>query len=236
MKKIIVCFCVAVVLTFWFYQVAKANGLSEKVEKKDNKGWMTTEYQFDTRGFDTINFTGGANLPLGFTVWGFTDIETPDISGRSRQDAENFFMEIDLRRELYKGFGVVAEYNDGQGTNDNLGRFGLNYIARWDWLKDIDLSLYFKAFPLETDGHGGQVSFSWNKKFPKILDGRFSMGGFFDLNFNSGSKDDEMNVVSDTQFRYRLIDNLEALVEFRFNEYKVASQEHGFGIGLKYKF
>lgn len=214
-------------------ETAKAGNL----DKKGSNGWMTGEYQFDTRGFNTINFTGGANLPRGFTLWGFTDIEAPDVPGKSRYDVENFFIEIDLRRELYKGFGVIAEYNDAQGSNDNLGRFGFNYIARWDWLKDIGLTLYFKAFPIETDGHGSQVSFAWDKRFPGILDGRFSMGGFFDTNFDSGPKDDATNIVSDTQFRFRLIDDLEALVEFRFNEFKgSSSKEQGLGIGLKYKF
>lgn len=209
---------------------------ARKIDKKDGKGWMTVEYQFDTRGFNTINFTGGADLPYGFTIWGFTDIETPDSSNGSRQDAEELFIEIDLSRELYKGFGIVAEYNDGERHNDNIGRLGLNYIARWDSLKKIHLNLCFKVFPLETDGHGGQVSFCWDKRFPRILDGRFSMGGFFDLNFDSGANDNETNIVSDTQARYKLTENLEALVEFRFNEYLVASQEHGLGIGLKYKF
>ncbi len=206
-----------------------------KLKKKRN-GWMTAEYQFDTRGFNTINFTGGAELPYGWSLWGFTDIESADSSDGSRTDAQKFFIEIDLKKELYKGFGVVLEYNDGQGRHDSIGRLGVNYIARWDWLKKVDLNLGFKAFPIETDGHGWQGSFCWEKKFPSILDGRFSMGGFFDINFDSGPSDNETNVVSETQFRYKLTENLEALVEFRFNEYKVASQEHGLGIGMKYKF
>ena len=218
-----------------FHQEPKA-AIARKIDKKDRKGWMTAEYQFDTRGFNTINFTGGADLPLGWSIWGFTDIETADSSDGSRADTQKYFLEIDLKKELYKGFGVILEYNDGQGRHDSIGRFGVNYIARWDWLKKMDLNLAFKAFPIETDGHGGQVSFCWEKKFPKFLDGRFSMGGFFDVNFDSGANDDETNIVTDTQFRYKLTENLEALVEFRFNEYKVASQEHGLGIGLKYKF
>ncbi|MBA7705965.1 hypothetical protein ES703_114807 [subsurface metagenome] len=209
---------------------------TKKIDKKDRKGWMTAEYQFDTRGFNTINFTGGAKLPYGWSLWGFIDIETADSHEGSRADAQEFFIEIDLKKELYKGFGVVLEYNDGEAHHNSIGRLGVNYIARWDWLKKMDLNLAFKAFPIETDGHGGQISFCWEKKFPKILDGRFSMGGFFDLNFDSGPNDDETNVVSDTQFRYKLTKNLEALVEFRFNEYLVASQEHGLGIGLKYRF
>jgi len=207
-----------------------------KIEKKNRNGWMTAEYQFDTRGFNTINFTGGTKLPYGWSLWGFIDIETADSHEGSRTDAQKFFTEIDLKKELYKGFGVVLEYNDGQNRHDSVSRIGANYIARWDWLKKMDLFLAFKAFPIETDGHGWQGSFCWEKKFPKIFDGRFSMGGFFDINFDSGANDNETNVVTETQARYKLTEDLEALVEFRFNEYKVASQEHGLGIGLKYKF
>jgi len=209
---------------------------SGKGAKKAGKGWMTTEYQFDTRGFNTINFTGGSKLPYGWSLWGFIDIETADSSDGSRTDAQKFFTEIDLKKELYKGFGVVLEYNDGQGRHDSIGRLGANYIARWDWLKKMDLDLGFKIFPIETDGHGWQGSFCWEKKFPKILDGKFSMGGFFDINFDSGPSDDETNVVTETQFRYKLTENLEALVEYRFNEFKPSNEEQGLGIGLKYKF
>jgi len=221
-------------------QAAATAKLQQELEtaklKKKRNGWMTAEYQFDTRGFNTINFTGGTKLPYGWSLWGFIDIETADSHEGSRADAEEFFTEIDLKKELYKGFGVVLEYNDGQNHHDSVSRIGANYIARWDWLKKMDLSLGFKAFPIETDGRGWQGSFCWEKKFPKIFDGRFSMGGFFDINFDSGSNDDETNVVTETQFRYKLTENLEALVEFRFNEYLVASQEHGLGIGFKYKF
>ncbi|MFH1615503.1 MAG: hypothetical protein ABIG61_10535 [Planctomycetota bacterium] len=204
--------------------------------KKNRNGWMTAEYQFDTRGFNTINFTGGSKLPYGWSLWGFIDIETADSHEGSRADAQEFFTEIDLKKELYKGFGVVLEYNDGEARHNSIGRVGVNYTARWDWLKKMDLDLAFKVFPIETDGHGWQGSFCWEKKFPKIFDGRFSMGGFFDINFDSGANDNETNIITETQARYKLTENLEALVEFRFNEYLVASQEHGLGIGLKYKF
>jgi len=218
-----------------FHQEPKA-AIARKIGKKDRKGWMTAEYQFDTRGFNTINFTGGSKLPYGWSLWGFIDIETADSHEGSRADAQKFFTEIDLKKELYKGFGVVLEYNDGEARHNSIGRLGVNYTARWDWLKKMDLNLGFKAFPIETDGHGSQVSFCWEKKFPKFWDGKFSMGGFFDLNFDSGANDDETNIVSETQARYKLTENLEALIEFRFNGYKVASQEQGLGIGLKYKF
>ncbi len=217
-------------------QVSEYTGVSTDNDKR--RGWFTSEYQFDTRGFNTINFTGASDMPLGFTIWGFADIETADLHGSrsSRKDAEELFIEIDLKRELYKGLGVIAEYNDIEGAGNNIGRLGFNYKPGWRWLKDKDLSLYFKVFPVETDGHGGQASFSWNKKFLDSLDGRFSMGGFIDMNYDSGPNGDEVNIVSDTQFRYRLINHLEALVEFRFNEFLPANQEHGFGIGLKYSF
>ncbi|MBC8481744.1 MAG: hypothetical protein H8D47_03670 [Planctomycetes bacterium] len=221
-------------------QVATMAKLQQELEtaklKKKRNGWMTAEYQFDTRGFNTINFTGGAKLPDGWSLWGFIDIESADSDEGSRTDAQEFFTEIDLKKELYKGFGVVLEYNDGETRHNSIGRLGANYIARWDWLKKMDLNLGFKAFPIETDGHGYQVSFCWEKKFPKFWDGKFSMGGFFDLNFDSGPSDNETNMVHETQFRYKLTENLEALVEYRFNGYKVASQEQGLGIGMKYKF
>lgn len=203
---------------------------------EDTKAWMTTEYQFDSRGFSTINFTGASRLPAGFSTWGFVDFETLDAPKASRQDVGKFFLEWDLKREIWQGFGGIAEYNEGQGKGDNVGRFGLYYQPKWNFLKKFDLAFSTKWFPVATDNSRRQGSFSWNWTPRYLLDGRFSTGGFFDFNFDEHDGDYRGQIVSDTQFRYRLIGNLNALLEFRYNEFLTKDKEMGWGLGLQYLF
>lgn len=204
----------------------------------DSKAWATVEHQFDTRGFQTLNFTGASRLPLGFDVWGFVDFENVHDSVSSDADKNEFFMEIDIKRELWRGVGGIAEYNDAQGRNDNRGRFGVYYIPDLDWLKENHLFIMTKWFPLATDSAGVQGSFAWNWAPAYILEGRFSTGGFFDMNFNQSNarSHDNMKIVSETQLRYRVLGDLYFLLEYRFNEFFVSGKEHGWGIGAQYKF
>ncbi len=198
------------------------------------KTWVTTEYQFDSRDFNTLNFTGFSALPKGFSVWGFVDFEAAKGASERESDLATNFLEIDLRTPRYKGLGVILEVNSQSGSKNDLGRAGLYYLPKYDWLDRINLFLFFKAFPIETDGEGGQFSFAWDLKFPGLLQGRLSAGGFVDWNFKSGSSK-TTHVVTDTQIRCRIAGNLAFLVEFRKNEF-LASKESGTAVGLKYKF
>ena len=194
------------------------------------------EYQFDSRGFNTIHFMGSAALPYGFNLWGFVDLEGLDDSNARREDIRRVFIELDLKRKIGENWGIIAELNDSHGTNNALGRLGIFVKPSWQWLKDNDMFLFFKIFGYETDGHGGQASFAWNKKFPCILDGRFSAGGFFDANFNTGAGNAQTKIVSDTQIRYRLIDGLHLLMEFRYNQFLGSQNDFGIGSGIQYRF
>ncbi len=128
------------------------------------------------------------------------------------------------------------EFNDGQGRNDNVGRFGAFYTPRWPWLKKADLFLYTKWFPLGTEPSRRQGSVAWNWTPHYLLEGRFSTGGFFDLNFDEKEGHRRGQIVSDTQLRYRLIGNVHALVEYRYNQFAVKDKESGWGLGLQYRF
>lgn len=202
----------------------------------DAKAWALTEYQFDTRGFHTLNFTGASRLPAGLDVWGFVDFESADAPGNTGTDLNEFFTEIDLKRGLWKGFGAIAEYNDGEGRNDNVGRFGAYYAAPWSWLKRLDLTLFTKWFPVGTEPSRRQGSFAWNWAPRTILDGRFSTGGFWDMNFNEIDGSYRPQIVSEIQFRYRLVGNVNALLEYRYNEFLIKDKESGLGLGVQYRF
>ncbi len=205
--------------------------------KTFGKAKLSIEYQFDTRGFNTLNFTGSAPLPAGFNIWGFVDFESPDGGpDDSRYDTSEFFFEIDIKRKIWRDLGVIVEINETQGVDNALSRTGLFWTPQGQFLKDHNLFFFVKIFPLESDGRGYQISFAWNKKFPEFLDGRFSIGGFFDANFDNGPGKDKVEIVSDTQFRYHLIDGLHLLAEFRYNEFLGAKKDVGFGFGVQYHF
>lgn len=214
----------AITITLWvlFLPIASASS------------WMTAEYQFDTREFNTLNFTGFSTLPAKFSIWGFVDFEGDKTKNTRQSDLSTYFLELDLRSPDWNGFGATVELDAATSTGNDTGRLGLYYKPQSQWLKKNNLFLFFKIFPLETNGDVRQFSFAWNLKFPKLLDGRFSMGGFADWNFNSG-KNKSTNLVSDTQFRFRLIEDLSLLVEYRRNEF-ITNNESGTGIGLQYKF
>ena len=117
-----------------------------------------------------------------------------------------------------------------------MGRFGAYYLPEWVWLKQNDVTLFTKWFPLATELGGQQGSFAWNWAPGFILDGRFSTGGFFDLNFDEKEGRRRTQLVTEVQLRYRLVGNLHALAEYRYNEFLVKDKESGWGLGVQYRF
>ena len=202
----------------------------------DTKAWALAEYWLDTRGFNTFTVEGASRLPAGFDVWGFTDFTNGDAPGSSRADLDHFFMEVDVKRELWHGLGPIVEYNDGQGRGDSVGRFGTFYQPHWEFLKKTDLWLMTKWFPLGTNAGARQGSVAWNWAPHQILDGRFSTGGFFDLNFDEKEGHHRPQTVSEVQLRYRLVGNLQGVLEYRYNQFLAKDQETGWGLGLQYRF
>lgn len=222
---------------FIFAKLVSA-GNSSFLEKRVPKPWLTAEYQFDTRNFNTLNFTGAAPLLLGFDVSGFVDFESPKQRGSHRKDLSTYFLELNLKRHIWEGFGFIAERNSVNQTNNEVGRLGIYFLPDWKFLKKIHLNLSTKIFPYETDKHGWQASWSWGLRMPYILGDRISFAGFMDFNFDSGSKNNDLNVVTDHQFRFRLVEGLRLLVEYRHSDFLSgkADTNNGVGFGLQYKF
>jgi len=183
---------------------------------------------------------GSSSLPHGFSVWGFIDIEGTDFSGSDREELSRYFLEIDLKKKLWNSGGLIAEYNDLQGEANAIGRLGVYYQPKIaclspqrGWLSGKG-TIAFKVFPIESDRQGWQASFNWNKKFENLLGGRLSAGGFFDLNIDTGPLRDTNRIVTEHQIRIQLKDDLQAIVEFRFNGF--LDSEFGIAPGVQYKF
>ena len=218
----------------WLDQLEKAALAS----RASGGRWAKLEYGYDNRDFNVMHFMGNSPLPYGFNIWGFVDFEGAPTQAAPTEDMTRFFLEIDVKKELWNNFGVIAEYNDLQGSGNAVGRFGVFYTPQLDFLSPTDGwlagkgKLGFKIFPAETDGHGWQASFNWNKNFDEWLGGRVSAGGFFDLNLNTGPKGDV--VVTEHQVRIRLIEGLHAMTEFRVNEF--LQDDVGVSFGAQYRF
>ena len=203
---------------------------------EDAKPWTKLEYQCDTRGFNTLNVEGASPLPEGFEFWGFIDVNSPDAPNSSRTDLKEFFLEADLKHPVWQGLGGIAEYNDGNGSGDSKARFGLYYQPDWAWLKKQDLWLFTKWFPIGTEPAARQGSFAWNWAPKNILWGRFSTGGFYDINFDEKEGHTRPQVVTEVQLRYRIVKNTHLFREAKYNQFLEKDKETGLGAGLQYYF
>ncbi len=181
----------------------------------------------------------GSPLPYGFDIWGFIDIEGADLAGANREDLSRCFLEIDIKKKLWKNGGIIGEYNDLLGSGNSIGRLGFFHKPNLEFLSPDCGRLAgkgfvaFKVFPYESDGRGGQASLAWNKKFDNVFDGRLSAGGFVDANFNAGATGRTV-VVTEHQVRMRLFEGLHLITEFRPNEF--LADDFGIAPGLQYRF
>ncbi|MBU1191982.1 MAG: hypothetical protein KKA36_09155 [Gammaproteobacteria bacterium] len=164
------------------------------------------------------------------------DLNSPTGDPHSRWDPQEYFLVIDLNIPIQNDWGVLGELNDFDGTGDDIGRFGVFTMPQWGSLKIHPLWLYAKAMPIETDGHGGQMSVAFSKRSPNPLDGRFSFSGYLDWNYATGRNDADTSAVSDVQFRYRLQDGWHFFTESHYNQFKPCQYRNGISAGVKYDF
>ena len=226
--------------------VNECQGILERLDelakktRKDGGRWFLGEYDFDSRGYNVLHFMGHSPLPFGFSVWGFIDIEGAEALGANREDLATYFLEIDVKKQVFDRAGLIGEVNDLQGDGNAIGRFGFYWLPELPGNENRtgrlagEQKIGFKIFPLETDSRGWQASMNWSKKFEKIFGGRISAGGFVDLNMDAGPTQDDLVVVSEHQIRYRLFEGLHLITEFRLNEF--LSDDFGVAPGLQYRY
>lgn len=208
-------FCLFILGSLFSYHVAASPSLS-------------ATYYIDERGHNTTNLLYSSNnLPGNLSFWGFTDFHSGRGDNDSRSDTTSYFTEARLTHMSGKHWGVQAEYNDANGSHNNLGRLGLVYKTKIN-----QTFLMFRAFPYETDNEGGQFSAVWRHAF---LPNKLFFEGFFDYNVKE-SQDDR--IVSEPQLRYMLTDNFGLTLEYRYNEFlkNKPFKEKGLALGFHYQF
>jgi hypothetical protein len=213
-----------------------------KTRNSDSKKIINANlsYYFDTREYNTLNIlTSVPDLPADFKVWGFTDLSGKQNSGNGRFDITRYFLEYRLSRPLFprsdsaiNGLGFEAEYNESNGPDNDVLRLGLTYKHPFPFLFETKSWLQWRYHPYETDGTGSQISVI----FSLVLNKRFYISGFADLNLENGSED---RWVVEPQLNVVINDLLDIVVETRFNEIEDANKSlDGFGVaaGIKIKF
>ena len=196
-------------------------------------------YYTDSRGFDTASaMYSSKNLPYGLTFWGFIDFHgEQDLKGPndptqgSGRDFDNFFTENRITRMFEGGWGLQAEYNDANGSSNNVARFGVVYS-----LPIEGQFAQVRFFPVETDSEGMQASLVWKIN---LYEKKLFFEGFFDHTFRH-DKTGSDRIVTEPQLRYMINDQLGVAVEYRVNEFlrSPTSRQHrkGTAVGMYYKF
>ena len=210
------------------YETVKEAQTTTPVMAKKDRLWQTATnltYYWDSREFNTFAIlTSASGLPYGFSFWGFTDLHGNQDDTDDSFDHSRFFMEYRLSKVIdpdwifgITGLGFQAEYNDANGLNNNLARFGLtfkhvvpSFTERKGWLQ-------WRGFPIETDGDGGQASLIY---FMPLYE-RLSLTGFADLNFSSGVSD---RWVIEPALNFKISDQIWIVMEFRYNGFEDAAQ------------
>jgi hypothetical protein len=195
-------------------------------------------YYLDSRDYNTLSVNTSARLPLGFKLWGFTDFNGDQNEG-SRYELERFFMEYRLLHEIpeewvfgIKGVGLLTEFNNFNGSDNDLFRFG-PYISRemnLPWGKVARLQL--RIYPYQTENDNGQLSLSYVIPFSE----KWSLSGFADINIIEGGAD---RWVIEPQLNYKLNGSMNLLLEYRYNGFESANPNlkgSGVALGMSIKF
>ncbi|MFT5208173.1 MAG: hypothetical protein ACI9CF_001942 [Candidatus Omnitrophota bacterium] len=211
--------------------------LSESGEKK-TKAALT--YYMDTREYNTLNLlTSTTALPYGFKIWGFIDVQSDQGKVHDRFGLTRYFMEYRLQRALepewvggIEGLSLEAEYNDSNGSRNELARFGITYQHGFPFIPKYNGWVRWRALPYETDGDGWQAS--WIYYLP-ITD-RIWVNGFADINFDEDSRN---QWVVEPQINFKLNDRFTLVAEYRFNGFERDNsllEGSGWAFGTEMKF
>lgn len=209
-------------------------------KEKDWDATVKLTYYFDSRDYNTLNiFTNVKPLPLGFEFWGFTDIHSDQKAPESRFDLTRYFMEYRLIYPIQpdwifglKGFELEAEYNDFNGPNNNIVRFGPTYKHPLPLPWGRKGALRWRIHPFETGGDGFQASVLY---FIPLTE-RFSVTGFADINFVDNARD---RWVIEPQLNFKINQMFALVLELRYNEFEEANPNlDGLGVaaGLSLDF
>ena len=193
-------------------------------------------YYFDSREYNTVNIqTSTHKLPLDLFFWGFVDIHSDQNKNKDRFDLTRYFIEYRLSRPV--GFGIDGlawemEYNESNGSDNSLARFGLTYRHVLPFLGGSKSWVQWRIHPYETDGSGAQVSAIYRFWLAKGI----FISGFIDYNIDEDGPD---RWLGEPQLNFVLDKTFDLVFEGRINQYEDASSSldgYGVALGVNVKF
>ena len=197
---------------------------------------LNLSYYLDNREYNTLNIQTSTNkLPWDLFFWGFIDINSEQNKNSDRFDLTRYFFEYRFSRPVgfdLEGLKWKMEYNDANGSDNRVARFGVNYKHSLPFLGGSKSWLQWRVHPYETHGSGAQVSVIYTFW---LLKGIY-ISGFADYNLDEDAPD---RCVAEPQFNFILDETFDLVLEGRINEFEEASSSlDGFGValGVKVKF
>ena len=170
-------------------------GDGEQEKKSTAKGpTVIAQYLYDDRDFNSLAvYVSTSRLPLGISIWGFTEVNgtqklPDDRYDLSRSLSEYRFSFNKLGRSLnINGLVAQIEYNDITPGGGEILRFGVAYrhklaIPSIGKIGGSDGWLQWRTHPVETDGDGGQASLIYFIPLHK----KAHINGWVDLNYADG--------------------------------------------------
>ena len=190
----------------------------------------SVSYYADSRSFNSATLLTATDcLPFGFRIWGFVDLL--GSQNRSRLDATRNFVEYRLIRTVWRVVELHAEYNDANGEDNNLLRFGIGIKPRFR-LRGKPNWLLVRFSPYETDKTGQQLTLAWSVPAAS----RIALNGFADWNLQ---RDGGNRWVVEPELAIALTERFTFVVELRYNGFEVNRPEvdgTGIAIGGNIKF
>ena len=192
-------------------------------------------YYADQREYNTASISVASTRPLlGFSLWGFSDLHG-DQHGPAKNLSRSFSeyrLSHNSLSKLVPGLGLQAEANFLTPTNTLVSRYGLTYRHTLPLPLSTNGWLQWRAFPVESDGDGGQLSLIY---FLPLHD-RVHLKGFADYNYSHGGR---ASWVIEPELNFKVADGAWVLLEWRYNDFERRStglEGEGFALGLRYEF
>ena len=179
-----------------FSPIQKINaGDGKQVKKPAGNGpVVNAQYLYDDRDFNSLAiYVSTSRLPLGISIWGFTEVNgsqnMPDDRYNLTRSLSEYRFSFDKIGRMVNIKGLVAqiEYNDITPGGGEILRFGMAYrhtiaIPSMGKIGGLDGWLQWRANPFETDGDGGQASLIYYIPLHK----KAHINGWIDLNYAEG--------------------------------------------------
>jgi hypothetical protein len=177
----------------------------------------------------TLEWSSSDQLPYGLFWDGFIDITAPGDEIEELVDSTHHFLRTRLGKHLIgdQGLLLAGEFDDGGAIDDSVARLG----GGWTFTGEDGAWLQPAFYPLNTEEGGSmKAAIQWYVPLGFINDKVFT-DGFIDYHF---TEEGDYVWVAEPQIGYHLTDNLDILIEFKWDEFR--TDEYGTAIGVRVKF